>query len=89
MADVMRLVVIGTAEGCDVRITDDPYVSNRHARAGQNADGTAWIEDLGSMNGTWVRRGGQLFRVRMSMELRPGDVVKVGRTLIPWTVDGD
>lgn len=42
--------VIGREEG-DV-IINDPETSRRHARIEIHADGTAWLSDLGSTNGT-------------------------------------
>ena len=45
-------LVIGRDPGCD-RVVDLPMVSGRHARL-RRAEGRAWIEDLGSANGTFV-----------------------------------
>jgi uncharacterized protein YbaR (Trm112 family) len=50
------VTLIGREEG-DV-ITNDPEVSRRHARIEIHSDGTAWLSDLGSTNGTAVN--GQL-----------------------------
>jgi hypothetical protein len=44
------VTVIGREEG-DV-IINDPETSRRHARIEIHADGTAWLTDLGSTNGT-------------------------------------
>jgi len=44
------VMVIGREEG-DV-IINDPEASRRHARIEVHADGTAWLADLGSTNGT-------------------------------------
>jgi rubredoxin len=44
------VTVIGREEG-DV-IINDPETSRRHARIEIHADGTAWLSDLGSTNGT-------------------------------------
>jgi predicted Zn finger-like uncharacterized protein len=46
------VTVIGREEG-DVVISD-PEISRRHARIEIRSDGTAWIADLGSTNGTSV-----------------------------------
>jgi predicted Zn finger-like uncharacterized protein len=46
------VTVIGREEG-DV-IINDPETSRRHARIEIHADGTAWINDLGSTNGTYT-----------------------------------
>jgi pSer/pThr/pTyr-binding forkhead associated (FHA) protein len=73
-------VVIGQGADCDVRV-EDPYVSTRHCQVWQDEDGQAWLEDLGSTNGTWV--GG--VRVYGPTRIGPGVVVHVGHTDIPWT----
>ncbi|MBI2377601.1 MAG: FHA domain-containing protein [Deltaproteobacteria bacterium] len=45
-------VLIGREAPSTTRI-DDPSLSRRHARIWVDHDG-AWIEDLGSTNGTWI-----------------------------------
>lgn len=78
-------VVIGRADTCDLRI-DDEYASPRHAAITRRPDGSYWVEDLGSTNGTRVIRGGGLgAKVYGPMLLLPGDIIRVGRTPIPWT----
>jgi hypothetical protein len=67
---------IGRDDGCDV-IVDDPGVSRRHARV-TNADGTLWVEDVGSTNGTWV--DGE--RLAGRRELATGADVRVGGALL-------
>jgi pSer/pThr/pTyr-binding forkhead associated (FHA) protein len=44
------VTIIGREEG-DV-IINDPEISRRHARIEIHSDGTAWLADLGSTNGT-------------------------------------
>src|SRR4029079_11126660 len=51
-ATVHRTATIGRDEGTDLRVLD-PEVSRRHAQVSLE-DGTAWIDDLGSLNGTFV-----------------------------------
>lgn len=46
------LLVIGREEG-EV-VTGDPETSRRHAQIEIHEDGSAWISDLGSTNGTYV-----------------------------------
>ena len=66
---------IGT-KGCDLILADE-YVSNMHAVCYPEGDG--WIiEDLGSVNGTWV--GGA--RVWSPFALAKGDRIKVGHTVM-------
>src|SRR5579872_2319708 len=45
-------LTLGRAAGCGVRV-DDAFTSNIHARLFRR-DGSLWLEDLGSTNGTWV-----------------------------------
>lgn len=49
----MDSVVIGTAPDCELRVTD-PLASARHCRVVRHEDGTLWVVDLGSLNGTWL-----------------------------------
>jgi two-component system cell cycle response regulator len=66
-------VVIG--RGGDIAIeVDDVSVSRRHARIVRAPDGSHWIEDLGSTNGTFV--SGR--RVERAL-LASGDRVQLGR----------
>jgi pSer/pThr/pTyr-binding forkhead associated (FHA) protein len=62
-------VVCGRTEG-DLRLADDPTVSPRHARFTQAAGGLR-VEDLGSVNGTFVRLKAPR-RVSVGEELRLG-----------------
>lgn len=78
-------MVIGTAEGCDLRV-DSPYASPRHAAITRRPGGTYWLTDLGSTNGTYI---GPTFvskvRIYGPTPLKPGDIIWVGRVQIPWT----
>jgi hypothetical protein len=68
-------VVFGRAADSDVPLTSDATVSGRHARVFRR-DGSPYLEDLGSTNGTYVN-GQPLAAERL---LRPGDIVAVGST---------
>jgi pSer/pThr/pTyr-binding forkhead associated (FHA) protein len=59
---------------------EDAEVSARHAVA-RDMSGAIEIEDLGSLNGTWVNGS----RIERATQLSNGDVVKVGRTSIEVT----
>ena len=63
-------------EGADVTI-EDPLVSRRHALVRVAGSGLE-IEDLGSLNGTWVN--GE--RLAGSMRLSAGDVVRIGSAVL-------
>jgi pSer/pThr/pTyr-binding forkhead associated (FHA) protein len=77
-------MVIGRDASCDV-VVNDEYASPRHCQLFTDRSGQAWVRDLGSTNGTRVVHDGQTFPARPTAVLRPGDVLIVGRTRIPWT----
>jgi class 3 adenylate cyclase len=58
-------------------VLDDPEMSRAHAVFGVTPDGLE-IQDLGSLNGTWVN--GE--RITAPTLLAPGDAIKVGTTRI-------
>jgi DNA-binding response OmpR family regulator len=71
-------VTVGRLEGVnDVALEPDPehLVTRAEHFAFERAGSTWWIVDGGSVNGTFVRRGGELKRVEGRMPLRDGDVV--------------
>ena len=72
-------ITIGRAPGCGVRV-EDAYTSNIHARLFRR-DGSLWLEDLGSTNGTWVNGG----RVMEPARLSRGDFLQVGGTVFEVT----
>lgn len=83
MADA--IYVLGTETDCDIRITDDPYVSKHHARVIVYSDGRATVEDLGTTNGTYVSAGGGRGRVYGPTPLFAGNVIWLGiRTPVTW-----
>lgn len=67
---------IGRGEDCRIRV-DDTYVSQMHARL-YGKDGTWFVEDLGSTNGTYLNDR----RLSNPAEVHAGDVVRVGKTLL-------
>ena len=69
-----RPVVIGKAEGCDLTLPADDYVSRQHARF-TPSDGGVLLEDLGSSNGTY-------WRIPQPVTLKPGDEVLVGASVL-------
>jgi DNA-binding winged helix-turn-helix (wHTH) protein len=72
--------VIGRDPQCGVWL-DGERVSRRHARIRVDAaDATAYLEDLGSTNGTFVGRT----RVADPVALRDGDEIKVGSIVLTF-----
>jgi pSer/pThr/pTyr-binding forkhead associated (FHA) protein len=69
-------VTVGRAAGCGVSIDYDTYASNLHARLFRQ-NGTLWVEDLGSTNGTWVNTR----RIGERTQLDKGDLLQVGGTV--------
>ncbi len=68
---------IGRGGGCAVGLTFDTFVSQVHARAFER-DGTLWVEDAGSTNGTLVNSK----RISQPTKLRKGDRMQVGETVL-------
>jgi len=83
---MIRALTFGRGPGCDVVVSkDDPYMSPVNCRIFETV-GRFFVQDLGSTNGTWIMRpsGGQV-RVYGKTVLQPGDRVRIGRTVLPWT----
>ncbi len=73
--DLGEEITVGRAAGCAVHV-DDAYTSNLHARV-YRRDGTVWVEDLGSTNGTWVNAE----KIDGPTRLGRGDLLQVGGTV--------
>ena len=69
-------ITLGRAAGCQVTI-DDTYASQLHARVFQR-DGTVYVEDLGSTNGTYLNRN----KVTSPMVFQRGDKLQIGNTVL-------
>ena len=70
--------LIGRGERCLIRC-ESPRVSRHHAQVRVTAE-AAFVEDLGSRNGTWLR--GE--RIEAVSEIQPGDTVRVGPEVIQF-----
>ncbi len=66
----------GRAHGCDI-VLDEQYVSQVHTRL-FSRDGSVFVEDLGSTNGTWVNGS----RAVGQMPARLGDRVQIGNVVM-------
>ena len=73
--EVGEEVTLGRAAGCGVRV-EDSYTSSLHARL-YRRNGSLWVEDLGSTNGTWVNAE----RIGTNAKLGKGDLLQVGGTV--------
>jgi pSer/pThr/pTyr-binding forkhead associated (FHA) protein len=69
-------ITVGRAATCDVVVADN-YVSNVHARI-YLRDGSYWLEDLGSTNGTYMNRT----RVSAPTPFGPGDEARMGKATL-------
>ena len=73
---VTDATVLGRSEEADIMI-DDPYASEFHLRLVAQEGGLT-LHDLGSTNGTYLNGR----RVTAPAELRRGDAVQVGKTVM-------
>jgi hypothetical protein len=73
--EVGEEVTLGRAAGCGVRV-DDAFTSSLHARLFRR-NGSLWVEDLDSTNGTWVNAE----RIGNAAKLGKGDLLQVGGTV--------
>jgi hypothetical protein len=67
---------IGRGNGCAIRL-QDTYVSQMHARLADR-DGSWYVEDLGSTNGTYLNRR----RVAGPMVIKRRDKLQIGNTVL-------
>lgn len=67
---------VGRAAGCQITL-DDTYVSQLHARV-FNKEGTWFVEDLGSTNGTYLNTK----RVSTPLAIKRGDQIKIGAVVM-------
>lgn len=78
-----RVVQIGRGGFCDIPL-NDPLVSEKHARV-VYSNGSFWIEDLGSRNGTFVNG----HRIDRKSVLRDGYLVRMGSSMLRFGQDPD
>lgn len=69
-------IQIGRDEACDLR-PDDTFLSQFHAKFFPR-DGTWYVEDLGSTNGTYLNQQ----RITGTVEVHAGDIVRIGTTTL-------
>jgi hypothetical protein len=74
--DLGEELTLGRAAGCQITL-DDTYVSQLHARVFVR-EGSFYVEDLGSTNGTYLNRK----KVSGPLLIKTGDHVQVGSTVL-------
>ena len=67
---------VGRADRFADYVIEDPSVSSLHARFTRSGD-AIMLEDLGSMNGTWLN--GERLKSGVRKAIYPGDEVRIGR----------
>lgn len=72
---------IGRRSDNDIVLVLDPYVSRKHARITFD-EGSYWLEDLNSTNGTW--KDGQ--KITKKEKLKSGDVFRIGDTWLQFRI---
>jgi eukaryotic-like serine/threonine-protein kinase len=83
--------VLGRSRSCTLRLSDDATVSRQHCLLELDADGV-WVQDLGSLNGTFVngtkvgqreaQRDGDTTMVQPPRQcLRDGDLLRIGNNV--------
>jgi hypothetical protein len=70
-------LTVGRAAGCGVSLPEDTFISQLHARVFRR-DGSLFVEDLGSTNGTFLNRK----PVSVAVPLHKGDRLQVGKTVL-------
>jgi two-component system, cell cycle response regulator len=82
--DLMREVtVVGRSSKADIQV-DQEAISRNHARF-TITNGRVSLKDLGSTNGTYVNDE----LISAEMQLRNGDLVKIGRTIFKFIAGGN
>ena len=70
-------LTVGRAAGCGIALPDDTFVSTLHARVFRR-DGSLFVEDLGSTNGTFINDR----PVTSAVPLQRGDRLQIGKSIL-------
>ena len=76
-------MTVGRAGGCAILLSADTFVSQMHARLFRR-DGSLFVEDLGSTNGTFLNGK----KVSAPVSVRKGDKIQFGRTTLEVRKEG-
>lgn len=77
----MKEIYIGRDSSNNV-VLNDPQISKKHLLILQKDDGSFWISDQGSTNGTKVN--GWKIKPKVLSRLNPGSKVVIGKTALDW-----
>ena len=70
---------IGRDPNCNLPLADDDSVSSQHCTIGEDDDGSFYMADLDSLNGTFVIHAGQEIRVQSGRQtIEDGDILRIG-----------
>ncbi|MCM1177779.1 MAG: FHA domain-containing protein [Clostridium sp.] len=75
----MKILLIGRTPENDI-VIEDPLVTRHHLQIVIDDNGGYSAVDLNSTNGTYVNG----LRIMSETKLSPGDIVKIGNTVVPW-----
>ena len=75
-------ISIGRDEECTIKIDDDPKVSRFHCSLLRYSDGSYWLIDSASKNGTYLN-GNRIMNDEAM--LKPGDTFRIGSTKFTLT----
>jgi len=73
------VITLGRRDDNDICLRNDTFSSRYHARISLRG-ASWWLEDLNSKNGTFVEHDDEDARVTEVIELRSGQLFRVGRT---------
>ncbi|MFO7822250.1 MAG: FHA domain-containing protein [Lentisphaeria bacterium] len=73
---------VGRAHECTISIQNDTEISRFHCSVHRHVDGTYWVIDTASKNGTFLN-GKRI--LNEEVQLKPGDIVRVGGTNLKFT----
>lgn len=81
--DIVDKIVVGrTTAGCNLAITTDNAVSEKHCEISLE-DNRFYIADLGSSNGTFLNGN----KIHSAVELETGCILKIGRSAYRLTIE--
>jgi pSer/pThr/pTyr-binding forkhead associated (FHA) protein len=72
-------ITFGRLDSCTIQIEDDPDVSRTHAKMYWNT-GRWWLQDLGSLNGTYLGEFLQSVKASTPLAVAPGQIFRIGTT---------